>query len=51
MTKSADYTLLYIDVFNYKNSDLKYIFLTCPFIIYFSGEGNYLRPYYICESD
>ncbi|CAK63469.1 unnamed protein product (macronuclear) [Paramecium tetraurelia] len=51
MTKSADYTLLYIDIFNYKNCDLKYIYLTCPFIIYLSGEGNYLRPFYLCESD
>ncbi|CAD8192851.1 unnamed protein product [Paramecium octaurelia] len=51
MTKSADYSLLYIDIFNYKNCDLKYIYLTCPFIIYLSGEGNYLRPFYLCESD
>ena len=51
LTKSADYTLLYIDIFNYKNCDMKYIYLTCPFIICMSGEGNFLRPYYLCESD
>ncbi len=51
ISKSADYTLLYLDIFNYKNSDLKYFFLSCPYIVLLSGEGNYVRPYYLCESD
>ena len=51
ISKSADYTLLYLDIFNYKNSDLKYFFLGCPFIMMLSGDGSYLRPYYLCESD
>lgn len=51
LSKSADYTLLYLDIFNYKTYDLKYLFLTCPYIILLSGEGNYIRPFYLCESD
>lgn len=51
ISKSADYTLLYLDIFNYKNSDLKYFFLMCPYILLLSGEGNYIRPFYLCESD
>ena len=51
ITKSDDYTLLYIDIFNYKVSDTKYLLLNCPYIIYLSGEGNFFRPFYICESD
>lgn len=51
MTKSADYTLLCIDIFIYNNNDLKYIYLRSPIIIYLSGEGNFIRPYYLCESD
>lgn len=51
LSKSADYTLLYIDIFNYKVSDLKYFFLSCPYIILLSGEGTFLRPLYLCESN
>ena len=51
ISKSADYTQLYLDIFNYKNSDLKYFFLTYPYMILLSGEGNYIRPFYLCESD
>lgn len=51
ITKSADYTVLYLDVFNYKKSDFKYIFLSCPFITFLSGEGNYLRPFYVNQCD
>lgn len=51
ISKSADYTLLHFDIFNYKNSDLKYFFLSCPYIVILSGEGNYLRPLYLCEGN
>jgi hypothetical protein len=51
VTKSTDYTLLYLDFFNYKYPNTKYFSLDCPYILYLSGEGNYLRPFYICESD
>ncbi|CAD8207127.1 unnamed protein product [Paramecium pentaurelia] len=51
ISKSADYTLLYFDIFNYKISDLKYFFLACPYYILVSGEGNFLKPFYLCESN
>ncbi len=51
VTKSTDYSLLYLDFFNYKYPTMKYFSLDCPYILYLSGEGNYLRPFYICESD
>ena len=50
-TKSSDYTLLYLDIFNYKNSDMKNFFLQCPFTLLLSGQGDNLRPYYLCECD
>jgi hypothetical protein len=30
---------------------MKYFFLQCPYWLLLSGQGDYLRPYYLCESD
>lgn len=51
VSKSSDYTLLFLDIFNYRRSDMKYFFLQCPYWLLLSGQGDYLRPYYLCESD
>jgi hypothetical protein len=40
-----------LDFFLYEKADLKYFNLTNPFIIYLSGEGNFIRPFYLEEQD
>jgi hypothetical protein len=25
--------------------------LSCPYIVYLSGEGNFIRPFYLCQTD
>ena len=37
ISKNKDYTIVYLDIFNYLKADLKYFTLTCPYIIYLSG--------------
>jgi len=45
MSVSQDLTLCFIDIFNYKNSSLKYFTLSCPFTIMLAGEGNFFKPF------
>lgn len=51
ITKSDDYSLLYLDIFNYRKKNQKYFNVTMPTIIDFSGEGSFLKPYYIWPRD
>ena len=51
LSKSTDYTVCYIDVFNYYEADLKYFKLEYPYLVHMSGEGNFVRPFYLCEAD
>ncbi len=50
-SKNKDYTNCYLDFFVYERADLKYFSLASPFILYLSGEGNFLRPFYLEEGD
>lgn len=50
-SKNKDYTSCYIDFFFYERADLSYYNLSVPFIIYLSGQGNFIRPFYIEEND
>ena len=50
-SKNKDYTNCYLDFFVYERADLKYFSLVSPFILYLSGEGNFLRPFYLEEGD
>ncbi len=50
-SKNKDYTNCYLDFFVYERADLKYFSLSSPFILYLSGEGNFLRPFYLEEGD
>ncbi len=45
--RSKDYTTCSFDLFKYNESNERYITLENPFLIYFAGEGNFLRPFYI----
>ncbi|EGR31082.1 hypothetical protein IMG5_118070 [Ichthyophthirius multifiliis] len=47
ISKSDDYSLCFLDIFNYQKINQKYFNIILPTIIHFSGEGNYLKPYYI----
>ncbi|KAL4467477.1 hypothetical protein ABPG72_004545 [Tetrahymena utriculariae] len=51
ITKSDDYSILSLDLFNYSKRNQKYFKKTIPTIIHFSGEGSYLKPYYIWPRD
>ena len=51
ISKSSDYTLCYVDIFDYYQANLKYFKLDAPFLVHVSGEGNFIKPYYLCESD
>ena len=51
LSKNADYTHCYMDFFLYEKTDLKYIKLTTPYIVWLSGEGTFIRPFYLCEND
>lgn len=50
-SKNKDYTNCYLDFFVYERADLKYFTLASPYILYLSGEGNFLRPFYLEEGD
>lgn len=50
-SKNKDYTNCYLDFFVYERADTRYFNLLSPFLIYLSGEGNFLRPYYLEEDD
>jgi hypothetical protein len=50
-SKNKDYTNCYLDFFVYERADLKYFTLSSPYILYLSGEGNFLRPFYLEEGD
>jgi len=50
-SKNKDYTNCYLDFFLYQKADIKYFKLSTPFLIYLSGEGNFLRPFYLEEDD
>lgn len=51
LSKSTDYTLCYIDIFNYYKADLKYFKLESPYLVHLSGEGSFIRSYYLCDAD
>lgn len=51
VSKNTDYTICYLDVFSYHRADLKYFMLSCPYLVYLSGEGNFIRPFYLCQTD
>jgi hypothetical protein len=51
VSKNADYTNLYMDFFEYTKANLRYFLLTSSFLIHLSGEGNFVRPFYLCETD
>lgn len=51
VSKNTDYTICYLDIFRYNKADLKYFMLSCPYIVYLSGEGSFLRPFYLCQTD
>lgn len=46
-SKNKDYTNCYLDFFVYERADYRYFTLSSPFLIYLSGEGSFLRPYYL----
>lgn len=50
-SKNTDYTIFYFDFFSYKKSNLKYFLLTSPFIVWLSGQGTFIKPFYICQQD
>jgi len=47
LSKSVDYTLCFLDILNYQQSNLKLFYLEMPYIIYLSGNGSFLKPFYI----
>lgn len=51
ITKSDDYSLLSLDLFNFRKKNQKHFKVTMPTIIHFSGEGSFLKPYYIWPRD
>jgi hypothetical protein len=50
-SKTKDYTNCYLDFFVYERAETRYFTLSSPFIKYFSGEGSFLRPFYLQEDD
>jgi hypothetical protein len=50
-SKTKDYTNCYLDFFVYERANTRYFTLVSPFIIYFSGDGSFLRPFYLQEDD
>jgi hypothetical protein len=46
-SKNKDYTNCYLDFFVYERADIRYFNLSSPFLLYLSGEGNFLRPFYL----
>ena len=50
-SKNKDYTNCYLDFFLYERADPRYFRLTSPFLIYLSGQGNFIRPFYLEEGD
>jgi hypothetical protein len=51
ISKNADYTICYFDFMVYDRADSKYFNLSSPYIITISGEGNFLRPFYLEDRD
>ena len=51
ISKNTDYTICYLDFMVYNRPDLRYFNLTAPFVISLSGEGNFLRPFYLEDRD
>lgn len=51
ISKNTDYTICYLDFMVYDRADTKYFNLNSPFIISVSGEGNFLRPFYLEDRD
>ena len=51
ISKNTDYTICYLDFLLYERADLKFFNLASPFIISLSGEGNFLRPFYLEDKD
>ena len=51
ISKNTDYTICYLDFLVYERADIKYFQLSSPFIISLSGEGSFLRPFYLEDKD
>lgn len=51
ISKNTDYTICNLDFLLYKGVDLKYLQLNEAFMITLSGEGNFLRPFYLEDKD
>ena len=47
ISKNTDYTICHLDFMVYDYKDLKYFNLSSPFVISLSGEGTFLRPFYL----
>ena len=50
-SKSNDYTLCFLDIFDFGDYSLKYLLLNIPFCIELSGDCSFIKPLYICEDD
>jgi len=50
-SKTKDYSNCYLEFFVYERADIRYFTLASPFLVYFSGEGSFLRPFYLQEDD
>jgi hypothetical protein len=51
ISKNADYTICNLDFMVYDRANTKYFDLSSPYIITISGEGNFLRPFYLEDRD
>ena len=51
ISKNTDYTICHLDFMVYDYKDLKYFNLSSPFVISLSGEGTFLRPFYLEDRD